>query len=127
MTNPKLSFRNVKRLAKLIRFFRDRDEFTRAEIEAASGLKTTAVGNLIREMWRPGPDRCIRICMWREDRMGRPTVRVYEFGTAPDAPRRPPMTRKEIVIRYQERKERQAQLIAQQAILGMAQPQHTEV
>lgn len=127
MTNPKLGYRNAARLAKLVRFFRERDEFTQAEVEAASGLKNTAAGNLLRHMYRPGPDKCIRVCMWRDDARGRPTVRVYEFGTAPDAPRRPPLTRKEVVIRYQERKERQAQLIAQQAILGMAQPQRTEV
>ena len=53
--------------------------------EVASGLRTTAVGNLIRRCGaRTGP---LHPHLHVEGGPhGPPTVRVYEFGTAPDAP-----------------------------------------
>lgn len=127
-TNPKLSFRNIRRLMKIVNFFRDHDEFTRLEFQTAAELGTSSAITILNRMWREGPDKCIRVCAWRDDRMGRPTIRVYEFGTGPDAPKRPPMTRKEISIRYLINRERKAQLLAQRAIHAMSStPRTTEV
>jgi len=75
--NKKESFnRFYARLGKMIKFLTSHETFTRAEFEVATGLKKTAVGRILRTLWRPGPDRCIRICAWRDDCMGRPTIRV---------------------------------------------------
>lgn len=115
-----------KRLAATISFFRRVETFTHQEVEIALGLKKTASGNLLREMWRPGPTRQIRICSWRNDAMGRPTIRVFEFCDDPEAPdekRRPPKSAKERQVVYLERKEHRAQMRAQTAILSLgAQP-----
>lgn len=114
-----------KRLAATVAFFRRAETFTHREVEIALGLKPTASGNLLREMWRPGPSRQIRICAWRNDALGRPTIRVFEFCEDPEAPdekRRPPKSAKLRQISYLERKDHRAQVLAQTVILNMAAP-----
>ena len=111
-----------KRVAAAIAFFRKVETFTHADVQLALNAKATTVGNLLREMWRPGPNRQIRICGWRNDAMGRPTIRVYEFVESPAEPdcrRLPPKTAKERQIAYETRKEHRAQALAQATMTSM--------
>ena len=121
-TRQRTSRQTVKRIGKLVSFFREHDEFTQSEAAMACGLHKETVAHLIREMWRPGPDRTLRICYWRDDAIGRPTIRVYEFGAEPDAKRRPPVSAKVRTQMSLMRKEQRAQMVAQHAILAMASP-----
>lgn len=121
MAAPKVADRYIrhKRLARAIQFFRAHDEFTNAEFFAASGLSRAVANQMIRALWQDGPHRCLRICAWRDDRLGRPTIPVYEFGHGQDAKRRPPMTSKERNLLWQQRKANRAQAIVQDAMSAM--------
>lgn len=108
------------KIARCIKFFRTVDEFTISELAAATGYSTETLGRLVRRMNEPGPDRVIRVCDWRNDQRGVPTIKVYEFEPGPDMRRPRAFTSKERMQQARDRARRNAQRVAQAAILEMS-------
>ena len=59
------------------------------ELISVSGLADATTRKLVAALHRRG---VLRICSWDRDRLGRPTMPVYEIDDGADAPRPPRLT-----------------------------------
>lgn len=79
--NPKHSRVLLLRCAALCEFARAHDEFTSAQLMAATGLSPDSARKLIMTM---RDSERIHVCRLEPDKMGRQRVHVYRFGAGED-------------------------------------------
>lgn len=107
---------NSDRYAKLFKFMLANPTFTYEELQLATGLSYEAVQQFISSLREL---KVVRVFSWRADDISRFQTMVFEIGKGKDAMRPPPLTGAARQAQYKARKNANAQLIAQQAILSL--------
>ena len=102
---------NALTVAKMIRYLQEVPSNVR-ELADCCGLSIATTRKFVLALEK---ERAIHVVAWEQDSLQRYTTKVYAFGNGKDAKRPPPVV--SLAQRRRERRARQRQMLAQNAIV----------
>lgn len=108
--------RSVDHTVRLIKALTTYDRWTRKELIVATGWHRDALDRIVGQLHN---EKVIHIDGWADDILGRQSIAIYALGPGKDKPKRTALSGKARQAAYLARKKQQAQVLAQQVILGI--------